>query len=127
MGEEVDATFQEVFSETSSIDSVGILPWCISTTANLGGLPACYMSKALATTMQQRVGASVAATTPESWGSQALASMSSPACQTETPPLPILPMSDIPLIGTPSRAFTHWVHHQFPAHKVGLLPQWFPQ
>ena len=29
--EEVDATFWEVFSETSSIDLVRLLPWCIST------------------------------------------------------------------------------------------------
>ena len=54
--------------------------------------------------------------------SQTLASMNSPACQTETPLLPILPMSDIPLIGTPSWAFTHWVPPQPPAHKAGHTP-----
>ena len=112
MAEEVDAIFWEVFSETSSIDLVRLLPWCISTTTiNPGALPTHYMSEALATTMQQGVEAPVATTTPESRGSQALASMGSPACQTETPPLPILPMSDIPLIGTPCRTFTHCIPH----------------
>ena len=55
------------------------------------------MSEALATAMQPRVDAPAAATTPESEGSQALASMSNPAHQTGTPPLPILPMLDSPL------------------------------
>ena len=52
MEEEVDTTFWEVFSETSSINSVWLLLWCISTATNPGALPTCYMSKALATTMQ---------------------------------------------------------------------------
>ena len=101
MGEEVDTTFWEVFSEASSTDLVRVLPWCISTTVNPGVIPTCYMSEALATTMQWRADAPVATTTPESEGWQAQASMSILACQTGTPPLPVLPMSDIPLISTP--------------------------
>ena len=46
--------------------------------------------------MQWRGDAPAAATTPESEGSQALACTSSPVHQTETPPFPILPMSDSP-------------------------------
>ena len=56
-----------------------------------GYFPHAYMSEALATAIQQRVDAPAATTTPESEGSQALASMNSPVCQTETPPLPNLP------------------------------------
>ena len=52
MAEEVDATFWEVFSETSSTDSVRLLPWCISTATNPGAIHICYMSEALATTIQ---------------------------------------------------------------------------
>ena len=52
MAEEVYATFWKVFSETSSIDLVRLLLWCISTAANPGALPMCYMNEALATAMQ---------------------------------------------------------------------------
>ena len=102
MVEEVVATFWEVFSETSSIDLVRLLPWCISSATNPDNLPTYYMSESLATNMQQRVEAPTATTTPESGGPQALDSMSSPVGQTETLPLPILPLSNIPLISTPS-------------------------
>ena len=44
MEEEVDATIWEV-SETSSIDWVRLLPWCISTNTNPGALPTCYMTE----------------------------------------------------------------------------------
>ena len=98
MAEQVDATFQEVFSETNSTDSIRLL--CISTVTNPGMIPICYMSEALATALKQRVDAPAATNAPESEGSQAPDSISSPAHQTGTPPLPILPMSDIPLIGT---------------------------
>ena len=64
MAEEVDATFQEVFSKTSSAQSVKLFLWCISTTANPGMIPICYMNEALATTMQCRVDTPVAATAP---------------------------------------------------------------
>ena len=102
MAKEVDATFwEEVFSETRLTDSVRLPPWCISTTAIPGAISICYMSEALATTVQWRADAPVAATAPELKGPQAPASMSSPAHHTEIPPLPILPMSDIPVIGTP--------------------------
>ena len=101
MEEEVGVTFWEVFSETSSIDLVRLHPCCISTTANPFALPTCYMSEALATTVQWRARAPMATTTLESGGQQALVSMSSPVWQTETPPLPSLPLSKIPIISTP--------------------------
>ena len=68
MEEEVDATFREVFSETSSIDSVRLSPWCISTATNPRGLPTCYLSEALATTVQWRAEFHMAATSAESGG-----------------------------------------------------------
>ena len=88
-------------SEMSSTNLVRLLPWCISTTANPCTIPICYMNEVLATTVQWRADAPMPTTTPESKGSQALGSTSSPAHQTGTPPLPVLPMSDIPPIGTP--------------------------
>ena len=91
MAEKVDATFQEVFSEMSSTDSVRLLPWCISTAANPGMIPIHYMSEALTTTVQQRMDAPVATTALGSEGSQALASTNNPAHQTGTPPLPFFP------------------------------------
>ena len=101
MAKEVDTIFREVFSETSSTNLVRLLPWCISTATNPGMIPICYMSEALATTMQQRVDAPAGTTIPESEGSQTPASTSSPAHPTWTPPLPILSMSDILIINTP--------------------------
>ena len=47
MAEDADATFWEVFSETSSTDLVRLLPWCISTIANPSVIPVCYMSEEL--------------------------------------------------------------------------------
>ena len=61
----------------------------------------------------------MATTIPQSGSSQALASLGSPVCQTETPPVP---MSDIPLISMPTRAFTHQVPHQSPAKKWVCSP-----
>ena len=43
MAKEADATFQEVFSQVSSTNSIKLLPWCIFST-----VPLCYMSEALA-------------------------------------------------------------------------------
>ena len=100
MAKEVDATFKEVSSETSLTDSVRLVSCSFSTTANPGIIPICCMSKALATAMQQRADAPATATAQELNGPQAPASMSNPAFQIETPPLPILCMSDIPLIST---------------------------
>ena len=77
MAEEVDTTFWEVFSETSSIESVRLLLRHISTSANPSALPTCYMSEALATTVQWRVDTPVATTAPESQDSQAPVSTSS--------------------------------------------------
>ena len=71
----------------------------------------------------------MAATTPESKGSQAQVSMSSPGtCQIGTPPPPVPPILNIPLVGTPPvRCSLHQVHHQSPAQKVGSLSQWHTQ
>ena len=66
-------------------------------------IPIHHLSEALVTTVQP--GADALAVTPAagSEGSQALSPMSSPAHHSETPPLPILPLSDIPYIGTPQK------------------------
>ena len=48
MVEQIDATFQEVFSQASSANSINVLPWCL-----LFAVPLCYMSSMLDTTMQQ--------------------------------------------------------------------------
>ena len=82
-------------------NSVRLFPWCISSVTNLGALPTCYLSEALATTMQWRAKIPMASTSPESRDLQAQVSMSRLACQTETLPLPILPLSNIPHISTP--------------------------
>ena len=97
MAEEVDATFQEVFSAMSSTDLVRLRPWCISTATNPGAIPIYYMNETLATTMQWREDVPTATNTPESKDSWAPASTNSPLHQTGTSPLP---MSDIPLINT---------------------------
>ena len=101
MEEEVDTTFQEVFLEMSLMDSIRLLPWCISTTSSPGALPPCYMREALATAVQQIVEALMAVTVLESEGWQALVSTSSPAHQMETSPIPIPVLLNMPLIGTP--------------------------
>ena len=48
MVKQADATFQEVFSQGSLVDSIKLLPWCISFT-----VPLHYMSRAQATATQQ--------------------------------------------------------------------------
>ena len=97
MAEEVDATFHEVFSNISSADSVRLIPWCISTTAIPDVIPIHHLSEALATTMQPEEMA--VAPAPGSEGS--LGPTSSPAHHSETPPPPILPLSDVAYISTP--------------------------
>ena len=96
MAEKANATFQEVFSQTSSTDLVKLLPWCISSAITL-----CYMNEVLATTAQQREIVPVTTTIPEPEGSQTLAPSDSPAHQTGTPPLPVPPLWDILFVGTP--------------------------
>ena len=122
MAEEVDATFQEVFPETSSTDLFRLLPWCISIVNNPDVIPIHYMSEVLATIMQQEVDAPTATTTPESKDSQAPASMSSPACQTGTPSLPFLPMLDIPLVGTLQSGTQSLGSSLIPCTKSGIVP-----
>ena len=86
MTKEVDTTFQVVFSQISSTDSVKLLPWCISS-----AVPLHYMNEVLATAAQQREGAPATTLTLKKGGSQALAYSNSLAHQAETPPLPVLP------------------------------------
>ena len=112
MAEEVDTDFWMVFSERGLTDLVKPIPWCLSTTANPGTVSIHYMSEALTIAVQGRMGAQLTATTHNFEGSQAPASMSSLAHSARTPLLPVLPMSDIPLIGTPQlgvHLFTSWL------------------
>ena len=97
MAKEVDATFQEVFSQASLTDSIKLLPWCISST-----FPLCYMSEALATTMQQDEDIPTSTTVPEPEGSLAPGPSNTPAHQTGPLLLPVPPLPDIPFVGTPS-------------------------
>ena len=48
MIKQIDATFEEIFSQASSADSIKLLPLCISV-----AVPLYYMSKKMATAMQQ--------------------------------------------------------------------------
>ena len=100
MIKQTDATFQEVFSKVSTADSIKLLPWCTSST-----VPLCYMSGALATTMQQDedIPATSAASEPE--GSPAPGPSSSPTHPPQTPSLPVPPLPDIPFVGTPLVGF----------------------
>ena len=93
MVEQTYATFQEVFSQVSSADSIKLLPWYISSAVALH-----YMSEALATTMQQDDDVP-AASKPE--GSLDPGPSSSPAHPSRTLPLPVPPLPDIPFVGTP--------------------------
>ena len=95
MAEEADATFQEVFSQTSSTKLVKLLPWCISS-----AIPLHYLNEALAMTVQQKEDIPVTTTAPELEGSQILAPSDSPAHQTGTPSLPVPFLLDIPVVGT---------------------------
>ena len=101
MEEEVDATFWKVFSETSLIVSVRLLPWCISTAANPGALATNYLSEALATTVQWRAEVPMATIAPESGDPQDWVSKNSPLHQTRNPPLPILPFQTFPSLAPP--------------------------
>ena len=98
MVEQADATFQEVFSQVRLADSIRILPWCVSSIA----LPLCYMSRVLATTMQQDEDILATTTASEPEGSLAPGPSSSPACPPRTLPLPVPPLPDIPFVGTPT-------------------------
>ena len=82
MAEEADTTFQEVFSQASSTDSIELLLWCISSTVCL-----CYMSEVLATTTQQEEDIPGTITVPKLEDLQAQDPADSPAHQAGTPPL----------------------------------------
>ena len=112
MAEQVDTTFREVPSQMSQADSVRLLPWFLSTTANPSTGAICSVSEALTTVMQPKADAPTYDTTLEFEGITALASTSSPAHQASTLP-PVLPMLDIPATGIP-------VGHLFLALAIGL-------
>ena len=93
MTEQTDATFQEVFSQVSSVVSIKLLPWYIS-----AAVPLHYMSRTMATVMQQDEDVPAAS---EPQGSPAAGPSSSPVHPLRTPPLPALPLLDLPFGGTP--------------------------
>ena len=64
---QADATFQEVFSQMTLTDLIKLLPQCVSST-----VPLCYMSRVLATTMQQDEDVPATTTVSEWEGSLAL-------------------------------------------------------
>ena len=96
MVKEADSTFQEVFSQTSSTDSVKLLPWWVSS-----AVPLHYMNEVLAITVQQEEDVPVTTTVPKPEGSQGPDPSDSPAHQTGTPPPPVPPLLDISFFGTP--------------------------
>ena len=96
MAEEADAAFHEVFFHVSSTDSIKLLPWCFSFT-----VPLHYMSDVLATAMQKEEDILVTISASKLEGSQALEPSDSLAPWTETLPLPVPPLLDIPFVGTP--------------------------
>ena len=96
MTKEPDATFYEVFFLLSSTNSIKLPPWCFSS-----AVPLHYMSDALATAMQQEEDVPATIAAPELEGSQAPDPSDSPVHQTETLPLPVPPLLDIPFVGTP--------------------------
>ena len=93
---QTDATFQEVFSQASSTNSIKLLSWCISST-----VPLCYMSGVLATAMQQNEDIPATTTAAKPDGSLAPGPSSSPAHPPGTPPLPVHSLLDILFVGTP--------------------------
>ena len=92
-----DYTFQEMFSMTSSAESVKLFPWCIST-----GVPICHIDDALAATKQQgkTTLATLDAIEPEEPSAPGLSS--SPTHSIETPPPAIPLLLDLPFESTPS-------------------------
>ena len=107
MVKQADATFQEVFSWASLADSIKLLSWCKSS-----AVPLHYMSRPLATAMQQDKGIPVTPTASEPEDSPAPDPSSSPACPPGTLPLPVPPLPDIPFLGSP----------QWGAHLLSSLP-----
>ena len=107
MTEEADATFHEVISQVSS-DSMKLLPWCFSS-----AVPLHYMGNVLATTAQQEEDVPATIAVPEPEGSQALDPSDSPAHQTETLPLLVPPLTDIPFVDTPlvGHSFAGFIAH----------------
>ena len=82
-------------------------PWCISTTANPGALLICYMSEALATTVQLRAEVPMAANTPEPWGPSGTGLYEAAQhAKLRLPPHPILPIKHSPQWHPSCRMFT---------------------
>ena len=96
MVKQADATFQEVFSQGNSANSIKLLPWCISSTVLL-----CYMSGALATATQQDEDVPATTTASEPEGSLASGPSSSPTHPPRTPPFRVPPLLDIPFVSIP--------------------------
>ena len=95
MAKEADTTFQGVFSQASSTYSNKLLPWCVSS-----AVPLQYMSKVLATTVQEEEDVPVVITVPDPESSQTPNLSDSLACSTGAPPLPVSPFLYILFVGT---------------------------
>ena len=96
MAEESNSTFQKVFSQMSSTDSIKLLPWCVSSAVALH-----YINEVLATAAQWEEDIPWTATVPDPESSQVLNPPDSPAHHTGIPTPLVPPLLDIPIVGTP--------------------------
>ena len=85
--------FQEVFSQVHLADSIKLPSWCISVV-----VPLCYMSGMMVTAMQQDEDVAAASKPQCSLAPDPSSSLVHPP---RMPPLPVPPLLDIPLVGTP--------------------------
>ena len=122
MEEEVDTTIYKVFSDISSANSVRLIPWCISTAASPNVIPIHHLREALATALQLGVDAPAVTPAPVSEGPHALAPTGSPVCHSETPPPPILLLSDIPYISNPQYDVCMLGSSSIPSMQSGIVP-----
>ena len=94
MAQKGHATFKEVFAMTSIMESIKLLPWCISS-----AVPSQYISEALAATVQLGENAPATTAAPKPKESTTQGPSGSPAHHSETPP--IIPLLfDLPFMGT---------------------------
>ena len=102
---------------------IRLLPWCISSASNPGAIPICYMIEALATTMQQRADAPVAATATEPKGPQALASMQAVLhIKLRLHLFPFFPHQTFPLLALPQSGTHSLSSLSIPCTKSGITP-----
>ena len=96
MAQKGNTAFQESFAMVRPLQSIKLLPWCISSEG-----PSCYLSEALVATLQQGKNALPTVVAPELEESPTPGSSSSQAHLTGTPPplAPLLP--DLPFMGSP--------------------------